>query len=219
LKKIIVFAAIFALLLTGCAARPEDPGLHEMSVPDISDPSSLKYEDLDLFPVSAAEDFTTKFTPGGRKITHYDGSDKVVVIPETLNTEPVVEIGTCAFVDTDAVAIVLPGSVRRIEKMSFLRNSSLRFIRLNSGLQYIGDKAFDNCPCLEKCDIPDTVSELGESVFASDEALVEVHIPASVESIGGAIAENCPNIVVITSGGSVADTIARSSGITVKNES
>ena len=70
-------------------------------------------------------------------------------------------------------------------------NQVVQSITVSSGITKIGNKIFADCDNLKTVSLPDTVTSIGESVFAIFEDMVgvvrgleEITIPASVKSIG-----------------------------------
>ena len=71
------------------------------------------------------------------------------------------------------------------------KNQVVQSITVSSGITKIGNKIFADCDNLKTVSLPDTVTSIGESVFAIFEDMVgvvrgleEITIPASVKSIG-----------------------------------
>ena len=69
-------------------------------------------------------DFYYEDVAGGVKITYYDGSETPVIIPETLNGQPVVQIGSKALTDCYGGSIIVGNNVKTIESNAF--NSYLK---------------------------------------------------------------------------------------------
>jgi hypothetical protein len=63
-------------------------------------------------PLTASQIFTTKEVAGGLEITKYNGIDKNVVIPATINGKQVTSIGVQAF--SDLTGVTIPNSVTSI---------------------------------------------------------------------------------------------------------
>jgi len=74
-------------------------------------------------------------------------------------------------------SIVLPDSVKSVGKLAFGDAPCLEMLQLGSGLEYIGDFAFQSCPRLTKLYLPDALrSETAPFMMCS--GLREVSMPA-----------------------------------------
>lgn len=67
-------------------------------------------------------------------------------------------------------------------------------VKLESGLQEIGNSAFKNCPSLETIEFPDTLTTINANAFNGCTALQSVKIPASVTSVANAMFTNCTQL-------------------------
>lgn len=75
-------------------------------------------------------------------------------------------IGDCCFQDCDALEyIILPDTVRRLERGAFVTCEDLEYIYLPEGLEYIGASAFCYCDQLSYVYVPDSVNEIGSYAF------------------------------------------------------
>ena len=81
-------------------------------------------------------------------ITGYTGTDEVLVIPEEINGKPVGKIRAGAFQNCSADSVVLPKSVRIVEKGAF-SNGQLSELTLFDSIEWISDESFLNCGNLE----------------------------------------------------------------------
>jgi formylglycine-generating enzyme required for sulfatase activity len=125
-----------------------------------------------------AEDKDLKFTvgPEGATITGYVGNASVVTIPDTIQGQPVVGIGSDAFNRRAGIeAITLPTTVANIGNMAFYKCVDLKSVNMPENLTTIGFNAFEFC------------SSLGD-----------VSIPARVTKIGAVCFVNCPNTKAIS---------------------
>lgn len=76
----------------------------------------------------------------------------------------------------------LEGTVR-IEPLAFAHHACLERIHLNEGLRSIGDGAFRICNALREVDIPSTLESIGAEAFLGT-VVESLRIPASLTSIG-----------------------------------
>lgn len=84
---------------------------------------------------------------------------------------------------------------------------------LESGLQEIGDSAFEGAVFIKEVILPDTLTKIGRRAFASSRARL-IHVPDSVTFIGeDAFADNAELILLCASESSAAAKYAREQGI------
>ena len=79
--------------------------------------------------------------------------------------------------------IVMPSTVRKIEKTAFFNCKTLNSIVIPEGVLIISDYAFCFCTNLKSVVIPNTVSVIGKNAFSHCDHLQFVSIPNSVTSI------------------------------------
>ena len=101
----------------------------------------------------------------------------------TLNNK-LEEIQSSAFRDCENLtAIVIPGSVKSINKDVFLNCTSLSSVNLSEGITFLGASAFDGCERLESLFVPDSLtdsfSENNWSRFHSGSYLKEITISSN----------------------------------------
>lgn len=143
-------------------------------------------------------DFTVELTKDNTvRITKYNGKDKQVVIPATIQGMPVTEIGKVwpgpgnefpqgPFVEglvggRGLTSVVIPEGVTVIGHAAFDGCTKLTSITLPSTLTTIGGKAFVNCG-FKKIVIPDSVTTIGDEVFHYAD-LEEITLPAGLKII------------------------------------
>lgn len=108
---------------------------------------------------------------GDRILLSYTGSDAVVTIPDKVQT-----IGAGAFANTGVKEVMLPDSVKTIEKEAFAYCSQLEKVTLPDGLQTISSMAFALCNSLESIVIPESVVYMGMNLFLNCEKLSDISI-------------------------------------------
>ena len=147
-----------------------------------------------------------------------------VEIPDTVehNGEKwvVTRIMDEAFIDCENLTkIVLPNTVKQIERYAFSNctslltinipagitiidswfsgNSSLNNIIIPEGVTTIKSGAFGNCTSLLSLELPSTVISIG-AAFSGCTNLTSVNIPAAVTSIGTGLFKGCENLTTLT---------------------
>ncbi len=124
------------------------------------------------------ENFTFEELDGGITIKRYTGSEKAVVIPESINNVPVTNIGANAFFGNDSLAsVVLPNSITCIGINAFTNCKSLTTIAFPENLEEIEGGAFANCENLSDLTLPNSVKMIGAQAFLNCKSLKKVTIP------------------------------------------
>lgn len=145
-------------------------------------------------------------------------SEEELIVPDTLDGAPVGVIKSYAFMDVPSKTIVLPDSVTVIGDCAFWGCENLETIDLGKGLVTIAQGAFTGCRSLLTVSFPESLKTIGGAIFVACDSIGEVYIPAStteIESIG--FTDDCPNLVVVTEAGSLAEEVAKDLGLPVKN--
>ncbi len=107
----------------------------------------------------------------GYIVTGDQGEDTKIVIPETHDSLPVVEIGESAFAysrhKSDILSVTIPDSVTKIGLNAFYNQDALESVNIgtNSKLKTIENNAFSGNHALKSFYLPEGVIELGDSVF------------------------------------------------------
>ena len=131
-------------------------------------------------------------------VTGYDGSDTVIVIPDSVGGIPVTKIADNAFKDKQRItSITVPDSVTSIGSYAFRGCSSLVSVVIPDSVTSIGDYAFYYCSSLVSVVIPDSVTSIGDAAFRGCSSLVSVVIPNSVTSIGSDAFYYCESLVSV----------------------
>ena len=93
------------------------------------------------------------------------------------------------------------GTVYRIIKIDsevFKNCINLKLVNIPDTVTEIGDSAFENCRSLEKINIPDSVSKIGNRAFANCKSLIDVNISRSVTEIGKSAFDGCSSLISVT---------------------
>lgn len=126
-------------------------------------------------------------------ILGYVGSDTKLVIPDSAAGVPVRVIGESAFDGNEKIASVTFGkNIWSVYRYAFRGTSSLKIVKLNSGLEIIGDWCFQNSG-IEKCDFPETLATIGKYAFRYTN-LENVVLPSSLDMAGKYAFADCPKL-------------------------
>ena len=152
-KKSIITLFILSTLfiVVGCQNNQEDNNNNNNNNNNTSNNNSsveVTQENLSTFPVTDESMFTTEPVEGGVSITGCSYERDVIVVPEQINGQTVVEISDYAFMNTEIQGIVLPDTVTHIGVGAFDMCHELKYVDLGTGLKTIGAFAFSNCTSL-----------------------------------------------------------------------
>ena len=120
--------------------------------------------------------------------------DGKLVVPETHNGKPVVEIADNAFyyrlnnirytLQKNISEVVLPETIRKVGKEAFYYLTDIKKVNMPSSLTEIGEDAFWSTGISEVI-LPDGLKTVGRNAFQYCNDLTKLVIPQSVESISG----------------------------------
>ena len=102
------------------------------------------------------------------------------VIPEGVKV-----IGNKAFNDIHVPAVEIPSSVVEIENGAFIGSKAMKRIVIPGNVKSIGSRAFSSCFGLEEIIVEEGVESIETSAFSNCINLRRVHLPLSLEKIGG----------------------------------
>ena len=228
----IFLAALMALSLAACGG-PATP-------PDGTDPSGnttepepqtgtttpaqqppvvgeLTEEVLRNYPVTPVSDFEYETCEGGIRITNYIGTNDIVVIPETIDGQSVVEVAAYIFANDSIVrSILLPKSVKALGKNMFINNKNLEIV-IAEGVESLGDSSFSNCANIKLIMLGDNLRIIEEYAFAGCVSLEKLMIPETVTEMSDD-AQNTAffrskNLTIYGKAGSYIETVANEQGI------
>ena len=137
-------------------------------------------------------------------VTGYDGSDTVIVIPDSVGGIPVTKIAVNAFKDKQRItSITVPDSVTSIGIYAFSGCISLAELNLGNGIKTIPEGMARGCNKLESILIPDSVTSIGVWAFLNCDSLESVVIGDSVTTIGSSAFSSCDSLASVVIGDSV----------------
>lgn len=120
--------------------------------------------------------------------------DGKLVVPDTYNGKPVVEIADNAFyyrlnnmrytLQKNISEVVLPETIRKVGKEAFYYLTDIKKVNMPSSLIEIGEDAFWSTGISEVI-LPDGLKTVGKKAFQYCNDLTKLVIPQSVESISG----------------------------------
>jgi hypothetical protein len=126
---------------------------------------------------------------------------KTVIVPETHNGLPVevikslhekhTVIGGAIYKEALITKVVLPNSIKSIDKMAFNDFISLESINVPDAITRIEEQTFGGCSSLESLTLPDGVTYIGKNAFAGCTKLKDLYIPESVTEFGIGAFTNC----------------------------
>ncbi len=143
------------------------------------------------------QDFGFAYTSYGENVivTGYYGSNPEVVIPSKINGKSVTSIGDNAFNESqNLTSITIPDSVTSIGECAFrcvyLKSQS---ITVPDSVTSIGDYAFYGCR-LKNITLGNSVTNMGDAVFADSRQLESINIPNSLTSISNGAFQRCGSL-------------------------
>lgn len=143
----------------------------------------------------------------GRKISSLQKDVRIhitkITVPETVRI-----IGKEAFLDCGVKMVELPDGLVEIGEGAFKCCKRLESIDLPASLKVIGEEAFSGIHGIGKWILPEGLETIEMGAFAYS-TMQEIHIPATVKSIGnGAISKWNGDVVVYGEVGSAAEAFA-----------
>ena len=129
----------------------------------------------------------------------YEGD---IVIPSSIVYEDVeyrvTSIRESAFSRcTGLTSIIMPNSVKIIEKYTFYDCYNLSTITMPDSLYYIEESAFSGCESLTSIILPDSLEYIYSYAFAGCSSLTSINIPPSLKYIGGTTFCDCISLTSI----------------------
>ena len=128
---------------------------------------------------------------GKGTITKYIGSDEVVVIPDQIGDVKVTNIGNMAFAkNTNIKKVVLNEGLENIGASAFQACSLLKEVEFKTNLKEIGNMAFA-LTVIENLTLPEGLTTIGEKAFYNAKKLKKVDFVDSLQEIKTAAFSGC----------------------------
>ncbi len=145
---------------------------------------------------SGSFDYTV--SAGNVTITNFHCDMTNVVVPSSINGNPVRVIGERAFADCATLqSVTIPDSVRTVGFESFDNCANLTTVVLGTGLASIENSAFKDCHKLANLTIPNGLNIIGAGAFRNCSSLTTVILPDSVKDIGVEAFDGCSGMTEI----------------------
>ena len=230
MKRIISIALVMLLLLscTACGSKDatdgKEPAAEKTSVnlgnskdntePDKDSTKPITVSDVKNHEVSPESDFEcVNNGSGGLILVGYIGSDDIVVMPESINGKPIVEINQRVFAQKPIRGIKLADSVETIGYISFAFCPNLEVVICGSGLKTIGKYAFQTCASLREVELNDGLEHILECAFSGSMSLKSLVIPSSVITMEAPFVMMSSDFKIIGKAGSAAEAYAAEASI------
>lgn len=130
--------------------------------------------------------FTYSLDGDNAVITGYTGTEKDVIVPDTIDGHKITGIDEFAFfMNYGITSITLPESVESIGDYAFFHCTMLRDVTFQSDtLSFIGTSAFEGCKYISEITLPDSISEIEERAFLGCTSLKNVTTGKTVDKVG-----------------------------------
>lgn len=138
---------------------------------------------------------------GGYKVTGVAPeaeNDKVMIVPDTYEGEPVIAIGDNAFFGKWQVTeLYLADSIVTIGSSAFEDMQKLVKVKMPSNLSVLNNRAFEDTYKLTNLELPESLTEIGSYVF-SESGINALHIPKNVSKIGNNLTSHAKSLTKLT---------------------
>ena len=129
--------------------------------------------------------FRTLEDGSGLVVTSYTGTEPDVVIPDSVEDAPVVEIDTAFCVCNPIIqTLTIPGSVKTVGTNAFAQCQNLKSVVIDEGVLTIGMCSFGGCLELESIQLPESLEVVSDFAFAKCILLHEITFGTELQSIG-----------------------------------
>lgn len=192
------------------AVEETDSGNGDAYTGDVTESVVRNYQ------VASESDFEYNRVQGGIRVTEYLGNDTIVVIPETIEGEPVVEVGGLMFANDSSVrGVLVPSGVTELTQV-FTNNGNLEVV-ICEHVQSVGYNTFNSCIALHTVVLGDELNNVGENSFSNCRMLKELYISPSVTQMDDVAAATafllCDSLTIIGESGSYIESFCAEQGI------
>lgn len=148
---------------------------------------------------SSAEEESTEETPASKSDSEYQydlyadhvvikkylGTKADLIIPDTIEGQPVTELAASSFASSKyLVRVDIPDSVTTMGDNVFKSSTLLVAVTMPKNLVTLGTGAFDSCEALVQVTIPDGVTEIKDKTFNECAELTKVTLSGDITKIG-----------------------------------
>lgn len=149
-------------------------------------------------PLSYTDESQFDFDPDAGMIVKYNGSNKVVIVPETIGGVEVKGIMGNSYDrgfagNNYAEIVVLPDTIESISNSAFI-NSALKTINIPNGITKIANSMFILVNSLISVSLPDSVTTIESYAFSSCQNLKSINFPENLKVIAFKAFASCPSI-------------------------
>lgn len=123
-----------------------------------------------------------------------------LVIPETHNELPVIEIDNNGFENAGITTVQIPKTVTKIGHQAFMNCGYLRKIEIPDSVLDVGNQSFQNCSSLASVKLSENMKGIWYKMFYRCVSLEKIVLPDSVESVGRYAFYYCSNLSSIKFG-------------------
>lgn len=201
--KMFILLLAAALCFAGCGANKEAALLKSLNSQDaaritkaLETASTATLAELTKTSSSPGGDFMYDLTEDGSGIIikSYTGTAATLIIPDSIEGHPVVEIGKNAAERSNIQVLIIPSTVRIIHSFAFSESEVISVVILPDesgagGLKKIGSSAFYYCKQLKTVSLPDSIEEIEDYAFGSCSNLYRINIPANIKFLGTSVKE------------------------------
>lgn len=135
-------------------------------------------------------------------ITKYIGTDTTANIATDFAaanvTTPITKIGANAFYGSAVVDVVLPDTLKQIDREAFSNCNSLTTVNLPAGLEDIGERAFYGNAALAAVNIPGSVKTISSEAFRKCTGLTTLTLNKGLKTIGNQAFEECVTLTAVS---------------------
>lgn len=134
---------------------------------------------------------------GTVKIVGYSGSSAELIIPNSIGEYTVSQLGEKSFMGNETLeSVTIPSTVKVISNYSFKNCANLKIVRLEEGLQEIGEDAFYETG-LTSFSFPSTVTKVGLRAIGRTQ-ITSIHVPNTVTEWGRGVFYGNEKLVTVT---------------------